>query len=611
MIKYEKDGTIVIKGFEGGIFDDPYKGLADMRNMNIISIPGEASVGFKTQSLTPVGKTLSVTSTDTGTDTITFTGGSVESQEAIIFSVVNFTSTPSITVGKTYWLGNSAGTSGKIYEDYALTLLVDITSNSTATFSTLTMNQPKYFTYDKINDKYWLVDTNGQVWSNAKTTASGFWTYTGNDGIASSNFVIGKNGNGLGYYQGSDGVGWIFVFRNGAIDYTPSAPNGTGWVYGWRPDNGSTGNATSNLKTAGGINNSHETFLAPDNAFYFCDANYIGRFFQTDADGTAFSPTNTASYTYDETPLLPFNDTANCLAFLGTNLMVGGIKNVIYPWDTTSPTYSYPLMTAESLISKMLTVNTNTFILAGNRGRIYVTNGSQADLYKKIPDHISGTVEPYFTWGGIASTKNQLYFSALATTNGGTALTTYGGVWAIDMDTRALRLTNKLSYGTYAGFSSAMIPIISLPNSSNPGGTGLYIGWNSGASTYGLDTTIGTPYISGEATVDSDYIPIGTALIPTTNKEIEFKLSVPIVSGESVKLQWRQLFSGTDTYTDITGPTFNYASSTLGGGTDWNGYSGVYQKVNFEKSQWIQIRAVLTSTNTSPSYVRLYEIRFK
>lgn len=607
----QKDGTIIINGFEKGVSDSPYTGLADMRNVNLISIPGEASVGFKTSSLTPLGQTLSVTSTNTGTDTITFTGGSVESGEAIQFSVVNFTSTPAITIGKTYWLGNSAGTSGKIYSDYSLSTLVDITSNNTATFATLTMNYPKYYAYDKINDKYWLVDANGQVWSNAKTTTgSSYWTYTGNDGISDSNFRIGKNGNGLGYYQGSDGIGWMFVFRNGAIDYTPSTPNGTGWVYGWKPSDASTGNANSALKTAGGTTNSHETLLAPDNAFYFCDANYIGRFFQTSASGTAFAPTTISSYTFDETPLLPFNDTANCMAFLGTNIMVGGIKNVIYPWDTTSPTYNYPLMIAESLISKMLTINTNTFILAGNRGRIYVTNGSQAGLYKKLPDHISGTVEPYFKWGGIASTKNQLYFSASCTNNGGSAITAYGGVWAIDMDTKAMRLVNKLSYGTYAGYSSAMISIISPPGTNNPGGTGLYIGWDSGASTYGLDQTVGTPYVNGETTIDSDYIPIGTVLQPTTNGTVEFKLSVPIVSGESIKVQYRQKLS--DAFADISSTTlFTYATSTTGGGTGWNGYAGVYQGVNFQNSQWVQFRAVLTSTASSPSYIRLTELRVR
>ena len=47
MIKQEK-GTndIVISGFEQGIGDDPYTGISDIRNINLISIPKEASVNF-------------------------------------------------------------------------------------------------------------------------------------------------------------------------------------------------------------------------------------------------------------------------------------------------------------------------------------------------------------------------------------------------------------------------------------------------------------------------------------------------------------------------------------------------------------------------------------
>ncbi len=95
---------------------------------------------------------------------------------------------------------------------------------------------------------------------------------------------------------------------------------------------------------------------------------------------------------------------------------------------------------------------------------------------------------------------------------------------------------------------------------------------------------------------------------PNTNGRVEFKLTVPIVSGESVKLQYRQAFSSN--FTDLSSSTlFTYATSTTGGGTGWNGYSGAYQDVSFEQSQWVQLRAVLTSTASSPSYCRLTELR--
>ena len=470
------------------------------------------------------------------------------------------------------------------------------------------MGEPKYFTNLKtpFADNYFMVDSNGRVWSDM-VSATGNWRFTGNTTSATS------LGNGLISYvpsnSGTSALGYIFVFRQFQIDYATITSNTTlTWTYGWNPATGTSGNSNYlNCYNTGSNVYSHEALLAPDNVVYYCDGRYIGRWFEE--TGQNFDPSNTATYVADNTALLPTNDNSTCLAFLGTNLMIGGQKNIIYPWDTTSPTFSYPLAIAESYISKMVTINTNTFIFPGNRGRIYYTNGSQAQLYKKLPDHISGTVEPYFTWGGVSTTKNQLYFSALCTTNSGSSITAYGGVWAIDVDTRALRMTNKLSYGTYAGYASAIIAIIYNTPSSNPGGAGLYIGWNSGASTYGIDKTLSTLYTNGETTIDSDYIPIGTFLEPATNSTVEFKLATPVTTGESIKLQYRQKLS--DSFSDCGTTVFSYATSTAGGGTAWNGYGGVYQNVNFQNSQWIQIRAVLTGGSSNPSYVRLTEIRLK
>lgn len=592
MIQYDKStGDYVIKGFEAGIADDPYAGISDIRNINLISIPKEGSVNFATALNSPILVSIgTVISANAGADTVTYTGAiGLVTGSAVVFSGGSLPS--GISAGTIYWVAFSVVGTFQLYTDYEQNSLVDIGGTGTGTFTVFgTTNAPKYFTFDTNGLSYWMIDSGGLVWTNQANLG---WRYTGN--------TTHGVGNGLVYYRASDSTGYIFAFGNGQIDYQKLSSSGglTGaWVYGWKPSDATTGN-TNYLKriTSGTI---HDSIVAPDNKVYYCDGNWIGRFFQSDPL-VIFDPSNTASYTFDTTAVLPFTDTAQCLAPLANNLLIGGAKNVIYPWDTVGQLATYPILVAEYNIQKIVTVNTNAYALVGNRGRIYYTNGSQAVLFKKMPDHISGTVEPYYTWGGLMSTKNQIYFSASVTSNAGVAINQYGGVWAIDVDTKAIRLTNKLSYGTYAGYATALIPNFS----ATPAGTGFYAGWDSGASTYGIDITSSTPYIAGEATIDSDLIPIGTVLKPTTNGRVEFKLAVPIVNGETVKLQYRQAFSAN--FTDISSTTlFNFAGIAT---KDWNGYAGVYQNVNFENSQWIQIRAVLTSTVTSPSYCRLTEIR--
>jgi hypothetical protein len=254
-------------------------------------------------------------------------------------------------------------------------------------------------------------------------------------------------------------------------------------------------------------------------------------------------------------------------------------------------TFGYGGMdSAQPNVPKMLTVNTNAYIFMGNRGRIYVTNGSQAQLYKKIPDFLSGTVEPYFTWGGVGFNKNQMYFGVLGQTNALSANNNFGGLWAIDMDSGSLRLVNQLSYGSYAGYCTLFIPL----TTTGAAGSGFYAGWDNNASGYGMDVSASTPYTSGQSYVVSDAIPIGNFLNKYTPTNIEFKLSVPLVSGESIQLLSAQNVNGS--YTNIG------TESTAGV------ISAVFPFTD-QQFQWLLIKAVLTSTSSSPSYVRLKEIR--
>ena len=580
---------IVISGWENGISDDPYTGISDLRAVNTISVPGEASVNFATTKISPPLITGTAASANAGADTITCTGiTGLESNMTITFSA---TTIGGVSINTTYWVSVS-GSTIQLYSAGPLTTLVNITSDGTGTFTTIVPTTPKHWTYNMRTGNYFMLDDSGKCWSDFVSSAtSQYFGYMGNlvGGTGST------DGNGLITFSDSKNNDYLFVFRRSRIDYLKLNSGTLAWVYGWDPSTGGSGANYGFNSTSTGVN--HTAIYAQDNTVYYCDGFYIGSFFQK-AVGTAFDPTNTATYTYNTTALrLPSYEKANCLAELGTTLLVGGIRNAIYPWDRISTSFSYPILIAESYISRMETINTTTYIFAGNRGRIYSTNGYQASLYKKVPDHLSDTVEPYFIWGGTCSVKNQLYFGVKATTNDGVAIDNYGGLWAIDVDTKALRCTAKLSYGTYAGYASSLIQKYSTGPTDTPSGSGVYIGWNDGTNG-GIDQGSSNPFTGGEAYVESEMIPVGTYLTKRTFEQVEYKLSKPLVAGESVALYYKTSVGGSLTQIPLTQGNSTGDLSGLG-------------NVNFQNVQWIALRAVLTSTNTNPSYTRLKELRIR
>jgi len=592
---YQIDGRdILINGFENGIAESPEAGIGDMRNVNIVSVPKEASVSFGVASRTLPSVSTTFTVTDLANDEITVNGGAVTTGTAVTFTTTTTLPAP-LATNTTYWLapGINPGTN-RIYTTVgtSITGLVNLTDTGTGTHTVTSINMGKPTAFDRSNGTLgsgtFLIDENGRAWSNIPA-GNTYWVYLNNKTASATN----ANGNGIVLYTGSDGLQWLFVFRNAEIDYCQWGST-ISWVFAWDPPNGTAGTGYT-MNTGAGVNNVHEALVGQDNVVYYTDAAYLGSFFEK--FGSNFNPANTGTYTQAKKALaLPKFEVATCLAELGKNLLVGAQRNFIYPWDRISTSFTYPIQLAESYTFKMVTANTNVYVFAGNRGRVYVTNGSQANLLVKIPDHLSDTVEPYFIWGGAIYLKNNVVFGVKATDNAGNAIPNYGGVWAFNLDNNALRLINKLSYDTYAGYCSALAPILYNTISTNAAGFGFYAGWDSGASTYGVDTTVSAPYSNYEAYLDTDIIPIGLYLQKRTLENIEWKTAAKLVSGEAIKLFYR---------TNIT------ESYTLIGETTTTGVLSDVYPANFENVQWIQIRAFLKSTSSSPSYVRLTEIRLR
>lgn len=309
---------------------------------------------------------------------------------------------------------------------------------------------------------------------------------------------------------------------------------------------------------------------------------------------------------------LPAFETTQCLVEVGNNILIGCAGNVVYPWNQVSVTPSGLINLPESNVQSMVTVNQMVYIFAGNKGNVYITDGTTASLVIKVPDYCAGVpgspatyVEPTFSWGGSMYIRGRVYFSIQDQTS--TKAGNCGGIWSfvptqnlyIGQDTGiALRLENQSSYGTYSGVSRLLIPN-QVQNTNAP----LY--WSAWVSdinipTYGIDysntgTSASFPYV-----LETDAMNIGTLLGKKTFTNLEYKLSAPLDTGATITAKYR--VNLTDSWKAMK--LFSTESS---------GLSGVSQ-VNFEKLQWLQLQFTvtpITSTAAINTFVRFKEARLR
>jgi hypothetical protein len=596
----ERDTTaetidIVIDGFEEGIADSPYKGIGDMRNVNVTSVKGEAFCNFALGScnLPPTITALAFT-TNAGTNTATYTGAALYNGCAI---TVPTQSGAGLTVNRVYWVGNVTATTFQVYTSPSVYVgsLVVMTTGS-GTFSTYTVGKMTMSTTDNRGGGYiisgrryiFFVDNNGRVW------------WVGNTGgAATTNIIYLGNeqylGGGANANSGSGIVvmdSWIMVFQGGSIYYL----NGT-LIENSGFDLYAQWGTFAQSSDATGISN--RPIFGTDNVIYFCNIGRLGSIINKVVG--SFNPANGATYTFASNALqLPNDDNPTCLGQLGNNLIIGGVQNLVYQWDRKSTSFSYPLVMPEIYSYRIVTTNQNAYIFAGARGRIYVTNGTSINLYKKVPDFTTGTVEPYYIWGDAVYWKNQLYFSFSAYTNADGALTTGGGLWAIDLETEVLRHTQTVSDGSGSVVNviqpNVMTTKIAGQYTATPAGAGLFAAWG----LTGLDVTTSIPYSGGQTRIDSDMVPVGRVTTPMTPSYIEWKATVPIGNNgtaETVALYWR---------TDLS-QGFTLAGST----TSSTGMLSDLYSAGFEKAQWVQLRCVMTAAATTPTYCRIKEFRIR
>lgn len=463
---------------------------------------------------------------------------------------------------------------------------------TTSTVSGATLNKPcarstrLFPTYgsagggqpDGVIQSWAIVDQLGHVFE--ATSVNGTWAY-----LASNNTVLGSPDPyiGLAYW-----LGYLFKFQGNKVYYW----NGSTWT-DWSKTIGS------------GI--PHYAYVGTDNVLYFCNGNYLGSI----VAGTpaAFDPTNSGTYTFTAGTSsgilqLPVTDICVSLAEVGTgssgnsNLLIGGALNQIYPWDKISSSFGLPINVADSYIARMISVNQNALIFTGKntgRGRIYITNGAQADLYFKIPDYIFGEQDPYYTWGDAIFHNNNIVFGFFITENSQSALIqNFAYVWAINLDTKAFRAISSIPLSST--FVANATCLLRAPDSGS--GFNYIIAWDDNSTSPGIGysgTAAGTS--SSGATILTDLIPVGTFIQKMTFSQVEFKLRTPLKSGETITVS-----AFIDNVSLKSPLTFSPTPTT-------GSISGV-APVNFESNQWLQFVIDLEG-NSSSSGCRLMEIRLR
>lgn len=308
---------------------------------------------------------------------------------------------------------------------------------------------------------------------------------------------------------------------------------------------------------------------------------------------------------------LPFYEITQCLIEIGNTVLIGCRGSKVYPWNQVDATPSDVITLPESDVQTMINANNTAYIFAGNKGNIYVTNNVVASLALKVPDYCAGVpgspltyIEPYFTWGDSMFVRGRIYFSILDQT--ATKAGNCGGVWSFvpsqNIDPSqdvgiALRLENQNSYGDYDGYAPILIPAEEQTATAPQYWAAWQDSYNNATASFGIDFTASTPVTT--AVFETDLMPSGTLLDKTTFSQLEYKVSVPLNSGDSVQLYWRT--TSTSAWTSA-GTVRDETTNDLSG----------YFPANFQKTQWLQIRGVITTGGTTASsFVPIVEVRLR
>lgn len=661
MYRYEKNQNgeqdLVISGWENGIADSPYNGIANMRNFTTAWYPGVAYSAYRRIRVNAAPATDTFTASVMPSFLMSSAALTLNVGDAITFSTTDTLPSP-LMPSTTYFVSDVTPDGPDTFNVSTVLGGGDITildaGAGVQTFSTISMGAPSFSAQNNSDQSapygtVYILDKNGRVWQNTGMVDSLPYFV-----LLDGNTVDGSVAQGLAFY-----ANYLFVFRGDSIDVNgdgTGAVNSSLWVNDWFTSTGVTftspalmGSISATLTSVwngpSGVYNLTFTnesvsatftndsdqvtwdlpllvdesdtanvnlgqtgithmalFVAQSDILYFCNGRYIGaistppgRKFDIQLTTPGTSSVNYAALT------LPQGLWSSWLEFLQNNLLIAA-QDVVLPWDLISLFTGVPMPITEN-IYRMLNVSNAVIILAGLKGNIYVTNGYSISVLRKIPDYVAeNAIDPMWSWGGLISHRQKFYFTAFAKDsqtgeailNGIFGLSVNAASSSLTVDTAgSITMVNQNSNGLTNAGATGDAVLVDVNTTDRDS---YYSSWYDGTAG-GIDYNSTDLYGSDEPVIETDLIPIGTYAQSKTFQTIEFKLDEPMMPGDSISIYARQSLS--DTY-ELIGTTTTAVLSD-------------FRKVNFQKFQWVQfkITASCNTDATMSSFVRLREIRIR
>ena len=264
-------------------------------------------------------------------------------------------------------------------------------------------------------------------------------------------------------------------------------------------------------------------------------------------------------------------------------------KSAVILWDRTSPSFNLPVFFKENGVTSMFQMQNRLYVAIGNRGRIFITDGTNFEQAKRIPYCFN---RQFGNYAYVYPNAMTLHNGEIVTGLSGNGVDATYGVYTTQIQPVAV------------GNSQINYPTI-MRNSPSSGGTGatqqlsigfcystgadqLYFGWQDG-STYGVDLVDFRLCSGFTSVIYSPYYTVGSELVKKTFKRMEISLTAPLLAGQQIRISYREDLNETSWTTLGTYDNTNFGSNNV-----FNTLANLASKVK------LQFKIEMTQPTTSP-----------